>query len=166
MTEFIIRLETAVDREGLEELLLAAFPTSSELRLMRQLHEDGDVAFSLVAMEEAGVVGQALFSRLRMPAATLALAPVSVAANRRRRGIAAALIEAGLEQAKKDGWKAVVVVGDPSYYPRFGFNSEAVRGMSCQYAGPALMGLALAEDGFGGPRIEYAPAFSSLPDTD
>ena len=132
---------------------------------MQHLHEDGDVVFSLVAMEEAAVVGQVLFSRLRTPAAALALAPVSVAANRRRQGIAAALIEAGLDRAKDGGWKAVVVVGDPSYYPRFGFSIGAVRGKSCRYAGQALMGLALAENGLGGPRIEYAPAFSSLPDS-
>ena len=165
MTKFRIQLETAGDREGIEELLLATFLTSSELRLVRQLREDGEVVFSLVAMEEAALVGQTLFSRLRKPAAALALAPVSVAANRRRRGIAAAMIEAGLDRAKAEGWKAVLVVGDPSYYPRFGFSREAVRSKSCRYAGPALMGLALAENALGGPRIEYAPAFSSLPDS-
>ena len=166
MTEFRIRLETAGDRAEVEELLLTAFPTSSELRLVRQLREDGDVVFSLVAVETAGVIGHALFSKLCAPTAVLALAPVSVTARRRRQGVAAALIEAGLEQARVGGWAAVVVVGDPSYYPRFGFSHEAVHGMSCQYAAPALMGLALVEDGLGGPRIEYAPAFSSLSDSD
>ena len=57
------------------------------------------------------------------------------------------------------------MVGDPTYYPRFGFSPEAVRGLSYRYAGPALMGLALAGDGLGGPRIDYASAFSSLPDS-
>ena len=67
---------------------------------------------------------------------SVALAPVAVAEDRRRRGVAAALIEAGLEKAMKEGWAAVVVLGDPSYYPRFGFSQDAVRGISCQYAGP------------------------------
>ena len=162
MTDVRIRLETAGDREGVEGLLLAAFPTSLEHRLVRQLRDDGDVAFSLVAAEAAGVVGHALFSRLRAPSAALALGPVAVAAERRRRGVAAAMIEAGLDRAREEGWAAVVVVGDPSYYPRFGFSRDAVRGMSCRYAGPALMGLALAEGGLGEPRIEYASAFSSI----
>ena len=165
MADFLMRLETACDREGVEELLLAAFPTSLELRLVRQLREDGDVVFSLVAVETAGVIGHVLFSRLRTPTAALALGPVAVAANRRRRGVAAALIEAGLERARAEGWVAVVVVGDPSYYPRFGFSQDAVRGMSCQFAGPALMGLALTEGGLGEPRIEYASAFSSISDS-
>lgn len=162
MTDVRIRLETAGDREGVEGLLLAAFPTSLEHRLVRQLRDDGDVAFSLVAAKAAGVVGHALFSRLRAPRAALALGPVAVAAERRRRGVAAAMIEAGLDRAREEGWAAVVVVGDPSYYPRFGFSRDAVRGMSCRYAGPALMGLALAEGGLGEPRIEYASAFSSI----
>lgn len=165
MTDFLIRLETAGDRETVAELLLEAFPTSFELRLVRQLHEDGDIVYSLVAVEAARVVGHALFSKLRAPTGALAMAPVAVAEDRRRRGVAAALIEAGLEMARTEGWAAVVVLGDPSYYPRFGFSQGTVRGISCQYAGPALMGLALAEDGFGEPHIEYASAFSSIPDS-
>ncbi|MXW63648.1 MAG: N-acetyltransferase [Bacteroidetes bacterium SB0662_bin_6] len=164
ITDFLIRLEAASDREEVEELLLAAFPTSLELRLVRQLRKDTDVVFSLVAVEAAGVIGHALFSRLCAPAAALGLGPIAVTEKRRCRGVAAAMIEAGLERAKAEGWAAVVVVGDPSYYPRFGFSQEAVRGMSCQYAGPALMGLALADGGLDGPRIEYASAFSSIPD--
>ena len=162
MTDFHIRFETVDDRKRVGELLLEAFPTSLELHLVRQLREDGDVVYSLVAVEAASVIGHALFSRLHTPTEALALAPVAVTANRRRRGVAAALIEAGLKKARTEGWAAVVVVGDPSYYPRFGFSQNAVRGISCQYAGPALMGLALAEGGLGEPRIEYASAFSSI----
>ena len=165
MTDFLIRFETTGDRKGVGELLLEAFPTSLELRLVQQLREDGDIVYSLVAVEAARVIGHALFSRLRAPTEALALAPVAVAEDRRRRGVAAALIEAGLKRAGMEGWAAVVVLGDPSYYPRFGFSQDAVRGVSCQYAGPALMGLALAEGGFGGPHIEYASAFSSIPDS-
>ena len=71
------------------------------------------------------------------------------------------MIEAGLERARADCWAAVVVLGDPSYYRRFGFGQEAVRGMSCRYAGPGLMGLALFGSGLEGPCIEHASAFSS-----
>ena len=164
MTDFLIRLETDGDREGVGELLVEAFPSSLELRLVRQLREDGDVVYSLVAVEATRVIGHALFSRLRTPSEALALAPVAVSANRRRRGVAAALIDAGLERARREGWAAVVVLGDPSYYPRFGFSQNTVQGIACEYAGPALMGLALAEGGFAEPSIEYPSAFSSISD--
>ena len=129
---------------------------------MERLRGDGDAVLSLVAVEAEAVVGHVLFSRLRAPAAALALAPLAVAAGCRRRGIGARLVEAGLDRAKREGWRAVIVLGDPAYYSRFGFRPEAVRGMASPYAGPALTGLALAEGGLSGPRIEHAPAFASL----
>ena len=165
MTDYLIRPETDDNRAGIARLLLAAFPTSSEARLVEQLRKDGDIVFSLVAVEASDVIGHALFSRLRAPDGALSLAPVAVAANRRRRGIAAAMIEAGLERARSENWAAVVVLGEPSYYRRFGFNREAVRGMSCRYAGPDLMGLPLSGGRLDGPRIEHAPAFSSTGDS-
>ena len=81
MTDFLMRLETVRDQEGVEELLLAAFPTSFEARLVRQLREDGDVVSSLIAVEGTDVIGHAHFSKLVTPTAALALAPVAVTAN-------------------------------------------------------------------------------------
>ena len=165
MTDILIRPETYGDREEIAKLLLAAFPTSFEARLVEQLRKDGDVVFSLVAVEASEVIGHVLFSRLHAPDGALSLAPVAVTANRRRRGIAAAMIEAGLERARAENWAAVVVLGDTSYYRRFGFSREAVRDRACRYAGPGLMGLALSAGGLEGPRIEYASAFSSSRDS-
>ena len=164
MTEFLVRPETDGDREGIARLLLADFPSSSEARLVGQLRKNGDVVFSLVTVENSDVIGHALFSRLRAPDATLSLAPVAVAENRRRRGISAAMIEAGLERARAECWTAVVVLGDPSYYRRFGFSRDTVRCMSCPYSGPGLMGLVLTGSGLEEPHVEYAPAFSSMQD--
>ena len=146
----------------MNRLLLAAFPTSDEARLVARLRGDGDAALSLVAVEAEAVVGHVLFSRLLAPPAALALAPLAVRAERRRLGIGARLVAAGLDRARREGWRAVVVLGDPAYYRRFGFRPEAVRGMASPYAGPALMGLALAPDGLQGPHIEHAPVFASL----
>ena len=73
MTDFLIRLETESDREGIEELLLEAFPSPSEAELVRQLREDDDVVFSLVAVGGGEVIGQALFSKLLAPSGALAL---------------------------------------------------------------------------------------------
>ena len=39
----------------------------------------------------------------------------------------------------------MIVLGNPSYYRRFGFSREAVGRMSCRFAGPNLMGLALTK---------------------
>lgn len=157
-----VRPEASGDREAIDRLLRAAFPTSAEARLVERLCGDGDAVSSLVAVEAGDVVGHVLFSRLRAPASALALAPLAVRADRRRRGIGARLVEAGLDRAKREGWRAVVVLGDPAWYRRFGFRPEAVQGMASPYAGPALMGLALVPGGLNGPRIEHAPAFATV----
>lgn len=165
MSDFLFRPETECDRDGVDELLVAAFPTMLEARLVRMLREDDDVVYSLVASGRSGIVGHALFSRMPSPAGSLALGPVAVDARSRRRGIAAGLITAGLERAKSDAWAAVVVLGDPSYYRRFGFSQEIVDGMSSRYAGSNLMGLALTKNAFEGTHIEYAHAFSLIEDS-
>ncbi len=157
-----IHPEAADDREAVGRLLLGAFPTSDEAGLVERLREDGDAAVSLVAVEAREVVGYVLFSRLRAPAAALALAPLAVRADRRRRGIGSRLVESGLDRARQEDWRGAVVLGDPAYYRRFGFRPDTVRGMASPYAGPALMGLAFAEGSLSGPRIEHAPAFASL----
>ena len=162
MTDYLIRSETPSDRTEIEKLVLSAFPTSLEARLVRKLRKDGDVVHSLVAIAGSEVIGHVLFSKMRSPKASLALAPVAVTASWRRRGIAFALIAEGLEQARSDGWQSVIVLGDPEYYERFGFSHEVVRGKTCRYFGPALMGLALAGSGITETHIEYAPAFSSI----
>ena len=54
MTDYLIRLETDSDLEGIEELHLQAFPSPLEARLVRQLREEGDAVFSMTAVEGAG----------------------------------------------------------------------------------------------------------------
>ena len=162
MTDYLIRTETDHDRNGISELLLSAFPTTLEARLVRKLRRDGDLVLSLVAVDGTDVVGHAGFSRLLSPTSSIALAPVAVTACRRRRGIAFALIEDGLERARADGWQAVIVLGDPDYYQRFGFSHEVVSDKTCKYAGPFLMGLTLTRGSMAESHIEYAPAFSSI----
>jgi putative acetyltransferase len=93
----------------------------------------------------------------------LGLAPVAVGEAWRRRGIAAALIGAGLDRARAEGWRGVVVLGDPAYYRRFGFDPALAAGFVSPYAGPHLMALALGPGGLpsGGP-LDYARAFDAL----
>ena len=157
-----IRDETADDAEAVHALLLECFPTAAEADLVRQLRQDGDIAFSFVALAADAVVGHVVFSRLIAPRGSLALAPVAVTTASRRQGIAAALIETGIARAKAQSLAMVVVLGDPAYYRRFGFREQTVEGMPSPYAGPNLMGLMLAEGQPRGHAIVHPPAFASV----
>jgi putative acetyltransferase len=81
-----------------------------------------------------------------------------------RRGIGSRLIQAGLDDVRGKERTAVIVVGHPEYYPRFGFSAELARTLSSPYAGPACMALELVPGvlaGTGG-SIRYPDAFNDL----
>ncbi len=57
------------------------------------------------------------------------LGPVAVAASR---GIGAALVRKAIRHARKAGHGAIVLVGDPPYYGRFGFTAEKTAGSAAR----------------------------------
>jgi putative acetyltransferase len=158
-----IRPETPDDIAAIRALVTAAFPGPDEAGLVDALRAAGDAAISLVAIIDGEVCGHVLFSPMRSPARTLGLAPVATAEAHRRRGVAAALIEEGLNQARSQGWLGVFVLGD-AYYQRFGFDPALAAGFASPFAGPHLMGLALQPQGLPvrGGRLDYAQAFDDL----
>lgn len=158
-----IRNEEPGQRSAVREVVEAAFARTAEADLVEQLHADGDVAISLVAKEEDEIIGHVVFSRMKAPFRAIGLAPISVAPSEQGRGIGSLLIEAGLTRAATDGWDAVFVLGDPSFYGRFGFEVGLAAGFTSPYAGPYFMVKPL-----GGPLstlsgdVDYVHAFSVM----
>lgn len=54
-------------------------------------------------------------------APTVLLGPIAVHPTRQGEGIAAILMNEGLDRARDAGWDRVLLVGDAPYYSRFGF---------------------------------------------
>ncbi|KPN63375.1 Predicted N-acetyltransferase YhbS [Aliiroseovarius crassostreae] len=52
---------------------------------------------------------------------TLLLGPVAVHPTRQGEGLGGLLMRGSLDQARKEGWPRVLLVGDAPYYRRFGF---------------------------------------------
>ncbi len=78
---------------------------------------------SLVARDREGILAGAIrFWPVRVGAkAALLLGPVAVHPTRQGEGLGAVLIRDGLAAARVGGWARVLLVGDASYYGRFGF---------------------------------------------
>ena len=150
----VLRPEMRRDHYGIRALHLAAFGGEAEAKLVTQLRQDGDLALSLVATQGGTVLGHLALSPITAPFPALALAPVAVLPAVQRRGIGNALIQAAMA-ARPD--HAIVVVGDPVYYKRFGFRSVDLRS---PYAGPFLQ--ATGPGITTGAQISHAPAFASL----
>ena len=88
----------------------------------------GALTISLVAIEADNLVGHVAFSPVVITQAIgnwYGLGPVSVRPDRRRRGVGAALIRNGLERLVALNAAGCVVLGEPGYYGRFGFESDA-----------------------------------------
>ncbi len=125
---------------------------------------------SLVAVDGEEVVGHIMFSPVSVTSGTgsnlMGLGPMAVAPNRQRRGIGGLLIRAGLERCKRMGCSAVVVLGHPNYYPRFGFCRASQFGLYCEHDVPeeAFMAIELQPgilDGTAG-RVQYHAAFTNV----
>jgi putative acetyltransferase len=94
------------------------------------------MGLELVAEDEGSIVGHALAgvgSLGGMP--TIGIAPLSVVPERQRQGVGTALMSALLARVEADGWPIAVVLGDPAYYSRFGFQASARYGITYRPAG-------------------------------
>jgi putative acetyltransferase len=93
---------------------------------------DGFVpALSLVADENGEIVGHIILSYVSLDDGRrlLELGPISVRPDRQEEGIGGALIRTALDIADERGEPLVLVLGHPSYYPRFGFRRASAIGI-------------------------------------
>lgn len=92
----------------------------------------------MVAEADGEVVAYALLSRVWVgPAAepALALGPVAVLPERHGRGYGTDVVQAALDAAVELGERLVVLLGNPSYYRRFGFRPAAELGLASPWSG-------------------------------
>lgn len=154
------------DYGAIRQLTEAAFGSCEEADLVEHLRDDGDAAIELVAEVNGEVVGHILFSPMRTTDERrfAALAPVAVTPAIQRRGLGSQLIRKGLEVCRVDGFHAVIVVGHPDYYPRFGFSAGLAKNLEAPFSGPAFMALAFERDTLNrSAKVTYAPAFGLGP---
>ena len=99
----------------------------------------------LVAVDDGAVVGHVLAAPGRLDGhatAVAGVAPVCVAPAHQGRRIGSALVREVIRQAEARAWPLLVLLGDPAFYGRFGFEP----------AGP--LGLSYAPVGAGNPHFQ------------
>jgi len=162
----VIREARAEDAAAIRSLLDAAFGGDGEGRLVERLRAEGDVVLELVATHEGELVGELLFSRLRVAGDdgafdAVALAPLAVIPGSQRTGIGRALVEHAHPVLQARGERLSIVLGEPEYYARFGYSRDRATGFDSDYQGDYLQALAWGEAPASG-RLVYAPAFAAL----
>jgi putative acetyltransferase len=168
----LIRTEQPRDIGAVFEVHARAFPQLGEAKLVDALRAAGAATISLVAERDERVVGHILFSPVRVEGeggsfVALGLAPMAVDPSCQREEIGSALVRAGLDACRDAGHTIVFVLGHPAYYPRFGFEAAAPRGLHYEggagYA-PAFFVAELAAGSLAGRGgvVHFRPEFAAL----
>ena len=153
-----IRKEMTKDIAAREALIERAFGEARFAKAAERLREGRLPAhgLSFVATEKTRVVGTVrLWHVTAGPARpALLLGPLAVDDASRGLGIGAALMRRAIDTARQLGHKAVVLVGDASYYARFGFSAEKTGAlwMPGPYERGRLLALELAPGALDGAR--------------
>jgi putative acetyltransferase len=166
----LIRAEAQGDWLAVHAVNVSAFETPAEANLVDALREQAQPFVSLVAEDNGAIVGQIMFSPVSLPGhpalRIMGLAPMAVAPEHQRAGIGSALVRAGLEQCRQLGFGAVVVLGHPAFYPRFGFSPSTRFGIGCEYEVREDVFMAVElQAGFlrgASGKVKYHAAFSNL----
>ena len=128
----IIRPEHAGDIDAIRTLTETAFKTAphadgTEHLIIDRLRDAGALTLSLVAEVDGVVVGHVAFSPVTISDGSqnwYGLGPIAVEPSRQGEGIGGRLVREGLDQLKALGAAGCVLVGDPAYYGRFGFEAD------------------------------------------
>jgi predicted N-acetyltransferase YhbS len=133
MTKVRIAPGTADAATRIERLLDRVFGPARTLKAAQRLRDGRLPAEGLDFIAEDGkdIVGTICFWHIGIGhgAEALLLGPMAVDPKLQGEGVGASLIARGLFEANRLGHKAVVLVGDPPYYGRFGFDGGLTRSM-------------------------------------
>ncbi|MES2026065.1 MAG: N-acetyltransferase [Pseudomonadota bacterium] len=163
----IIRSEQHSDIQAITDVTRAAFadhPHSDhcEQFIINALRDASALSISLVAEIDDQVVGHIAFSPVSISDGSTdwyGLGPVSVLPQWQKQGIGKALINHGLALLKENHAKGCVLLGEPEYYRRFGFQHKTnliLEGVPPEYF------LTLSFDGnLPNGKVNYHAAFSA-----
>lgn len=165
-----IRPEHPGDYAAVRRVHEAAFPTPAEAGLVERLRDNGKAAVSLVAQDGKDIIGHILFSPVTFepPAdvVALGLAPLAVLPGHEKHAVGRRLVQNGLADCHARGACMVVVLGDPPYYGRFGFERASRHGLRNEY-GVEEEFMVFMLDARAHPQpgtlVKYAPEFEGLP---
>jgi putative acetyltransferase len=133
----LLRPETSTDHLAIACVVEAAFGQHDEVAIVDRIRASDryEPDLALVAELDGAVIGHAMLSWCELAHADgsmtrfLQLAPVAVLPEHHAQGIGGALCRELLARAAARDEPIVGVLGHPTYYPRFGFEPGAARGI-------------------------------------
>lgn len=169
MENLIIRQENEKDYFEVEYMTKKAFwnkyvPGCNEHYLVHKIRESEDYIpeLSRVAEIDGEIVGIIMYSKAYVTDGinkieVLTFGPLCVEPSYQNKGIGGVLLETTMELARKAGYKAIIIFGEPGYYPKHGFktcdNFNITTRDSKNF--DAFMGIELVKDGLKGVQGKF-----------
>lgn len=135
--KYKIRQEKSGDEAAIRDVVARAFEgkpygDDNDPLIVERLRADASLVLSLVAVAGGKIVGQVALSPAKIgDLKYLCVGPLAVLPEHQRKGIGSDLMAHALGVAQAYGRDGAVLMGDPKYYSRFGFEKVA----SVTYAG-------------------------------
>ena len=175
-SEALIRTEKSSDRDAIASVVLRAFASEAESRLVAAIRASPNFVreWSLVATVQSRIVGHVMVSYVGLdesdgPRQIPSLSPLAVDPDVQGRGIGSALVRAVTERVDAAGEPLIVLEGSPLYYARFGFEYAVPFGISIDrpaWAPPEaaqVLRLRRYDSRIRG-KVAYPPAFDAVVD--
>lgn len=169
MNKIIIREERKEDYKATELMTMRAFwnihgPGCNEHLLVHKLRESEDYlpAISRVAELDGKIVGAIFYTKAWVIDGekiheVISFGPLAVEPMSQSLGVGGMLLKETFKLAKEAGYKGICIVGEPEYYPKYGFVTCDKHNISDGngYNYDALMAYELQENGFSGIKGRF-----------
>lgn len=165
-----IRPESPSDIERIYAITIEAFKEEihsdhTEQYIVNALRRSGALTISTVAELDGTVVGHVAVSPVVISSGDknwFGVGPISVQPDYQGMGIGSDLMQAVIKQLKAQGAAGCVLLGEPSFYTRFGFKSYAalsLSGVPAEYFQALSFGSAIPTG-----TVSYHKAFAAISD--
>jgi len=161
-----LRTETLSDKSKVFDVVERAFGRPDEAELANLVRDRGNSTIAQVALDDDSIVGYVLASQISFEPSNnlhcIAIGPVAVVPESQGAGVGSKLMRHTIHLATVHGFDAVFLLGNPSYYSRFGFTRTHIAN---EYgATDAFMALELRDGSLQGvvAKAKYVGEFSEI----